>query len=388
MKDKIYLEDLVPYLNNVIIKLDTKFIKNLLIDSSCSNKPYKSKEFCLKIGTNWNTRFKFSSRVYAWFSGKRNIRVKDLSNIIKNSHYTWHDVEKNIIFIKAGTKKGEIKFDFPINLDKNFGSVIGYLLGDGSIDKKMTQPFFTNQNKELLSDFQSKIFHIFNVNPRIWYQKPNDFKGNKSKWVKRVNSITQIPHEMQGGLFYYKIVGQILIAIFGKFSFGRHKEVTEQIFYSNNQFKMGFLQAFYDSEGSFSSSSSCIRGFQDRRQVLEKISLMLLDFNIIPNNISYYIKKDKKRYYIDITGFYNILNFKNNIGIISSKKSSNLSKVIFHLKNHPRLRHDQTRNIILEILKSNNYLTINDVSFILREMYPRFLWDRSTINYHLSLLKT
>ncbi len=386
MKEEVNLEQLVPYLRNAILGLNKDFLRELLIDASKSDKPHIDKDFCLKIGAKWNYEYNASHIIRNWFNGERNIRVKYLERILKLSKYNWQDIEANLIFIRAGTTRGEVYPNFPIKIDKRLGSIVGYILGDGSITQSNLQMFFTNKNKELLKEFENNMFEIFEAKSRIWYQKLGKFKEDKSKWIMRVDKIDEIPNNMQGALFFQKINTQILIAILGEFAYGKRKEMTREIMDCNRDFKIGLIRAFFDSECNVGDDS--IRVYQNDKIILEKFRKLLREIGIISNSIRCYVKRDKERYYFSITGYYNFVKFLYYIGFTSKYKREALEKIVLRIKINKtfRLRHQETKQVILDILEEHRELNTKEIYKHLKRIYPDFKWDKSTIYGHLRYL--
>jgi len=386
MEDKVSLEKLIDFLDRSIVKLKLEFLRNLLIDASKSSKPWKNRKFAKSIGIKWCKKISSSTTIYKWFCGKRNTRVKFLKLIVKKSRYSWKDVENNLIGVKAGTPNGWIKPTFPIKIDKNLGSVIGHILGDGSIDGRYTQPFYSNQNKRLLEEFLISMQKSLGVMPRIWIQEANGF-NLKNPWIRRVSSIDEIPDGMQAGLFYPTISGIVLHAIFGKFAIGERKKITPQIKNSNIEFKKSLIRAFFDDEGTVQPEE--IGVFQDNKKLLEDIRKMLIELGIVPNKVTSYLKGNKKHYKFTITGYYNFLKFAKTIGFTSAQKQSKLLENITRINKRRsfKLRKNEARNNILLILKGKKRATTKEIRLLLKSKFPDFLWDKSTILRHLHNLE-
>jgi hypothetical protein len=161
----------------------------------------------------------------------------------------------------------------------------------------------------------------FGIQPRIWIQKKSNF-GN-TKWDFRVNTLKNLPKNRCVGLFYPKICGIILHSILGNFADGKNKQITTEIKNSHKLFLVHMIRAFFDSEASAYNKRNMIRVFQDNKDILEEIRNILFSFDIKTNNVKYYIKKYKKRYYFDITNKENFLKFHKVIGFNSNYKKLN-----------------------------------------------------------------
>lgn len=334
--NEIHLFDLTNCLMNTHVKMDLDFLAKLLKNASKCETPAINKEFIVKISGKFNENARAYNAIYDWLNGRTTIPFNKLIQIVEMSDYSLKDIEKYIISIKCGQKKGEIYVKFPIIIGKELGSIVGHILSDGSIDKHFNQVFYSNSNKELLEEFKEAMSIIFGIEPRIWVQEKPHF--GKTKWMKRLSELKDIPKGHNVGLFYPRICGVILHSIFGLFAYGKKKQITEQIKNSNRQFKIGLLRAFFDDEGSIISSSHTMKIHQDNKSILEGIIYLLSDFDIKSNPIRFYIKRTKKRHYFNITGFREYDTFNRIIGCTSSKKKEQFELLINKVKNSKYFR--------------------------------------------------
>lgn len=199
--NKIHLKDIIKILENAHFKIELKFLRQLLINASKSEKPWRNKIFAKKVGCIFNKKVDSATGISGWINGYRTLPLKKLIKIVNLSDYDWVDIETKLISIKSGINKGEIYIKFPIIIEKELGAIIGYLLGDGTIDKKYSQVSFYNKDIKLLKDFHDKMYKIFNLKPRIWIQKNNKFQ-DKSEWLCRCSSLEEIPKNHPVALFY------------------------------------------------------------------------------------------------------------------------------------------------------------------------------------------
>ncbi|MAH03717.1 hypothetical protein CMI39_02940 [Candidatus Pacearchaeota archaeon] len=331
MKKEIKLKSLVSYLKTTHIKLNLTFLNKLLKDASKSNLPHRDKKFAQRIGCPINKNKKSAMTIYGWIKGYRTIPMDKLIKIVKLSSYSWENVEMNLISIKAGIRSGEIKPNFPIKIDKKLGSIVGHILGDGSIEKRFHSVFFSNSDLELLKEFSKYSEEIFGIKPRIWVQKRRLFH-EKSQWLMKVDSLKKVPKNHSVGLFYPKICCDILYFLCGKFAEGKNKNITDQIKKSNKNFKIGFVRAFFDDEGSIRADNYTIRLHQDNKDMLKDFRDILKELNINSNLIRTYIKREKSRYYFNITGFKEYYRFNELIGCTSPKKKKELELLINKVK--------------------------------------------------------
>jgi len=328
MKDKFTLQDLSQNLIHTHIRLDLSFLNRLLVNASKSNKPHRAYKFLCELGCPINKTKKASSTVYGWLKGYRTVPMSKLIKIVKLSDYSWIDIEKHLISIKAGIRKGEISLRLPIIVDHKIGSIIGHVLGDGSIDKIFSSLFFSNSNSELLKEFRAYMKNIFGIEPRIWVQQKTKAFEEKSKWLVRVHNLDEVPLGYCVGLFYPKICTDILYSIFGKFAVGKSKKITKEIKDSNLEFKRGLIRAFFDDEGSIRSDNHTMRFHQDNKKLLEDLKQIIQEFRINTNPIRHYYKRGKIRYYFNLTGYRNYYKFYHLIACTSSKKAEQFELLI------------------------------------------------------------
>lgn len=323
MKD-ISLKDLKNDLTSTHVKIDLDFLRKLLLRISSFSRPYRDKELSHKIQSSYNEKWKLSPEIAGWWQGKT-IRFSKLQSLVDLSDTNWKTIEKHIISIKAGQQKGEIHINFPLSINESLGSIVGHILGDGSIDKKYRQVFFTNSCPALSIEFSNEMLQIFGTKPRIWIQQTNGF--NNSKWIKRITKI-DAKSGRQLGLFYPKICGMILHAIFGKFADGKFKTLTSRIKNAPLPFKRGLLRAIFDDEANVDVKSQMIRFSQDNRDVAERIRELLMEFNIKPNPLRSYFRNGKIHSYFNITHIRNYYSFYHLIGFTSPEKQKALARLI------------------------------------------------------------
>ena len=318
--DEIHLRDLQMVLANTHIVLKQEFLKQLLVNAAKSDFPHKKISFIEKIGCTYNPSSRTSTTIVGWINGYRTIPFKRLQIIISMSDFTWEDVESNVISIKAGIRKGEIMPIFPIKVKEKLGAIVGYILGDGTLDKKYSQIAFYNSNLVLLKHFSNSMKNIFGIEPRIWVQKKKKKLSEKSIWVGRVKSLEVVSNSANIALFYPRVCGLILKGIFGDFAVGKTKKITSQIKEANLSFQRGFIRAFFDSEGSAYNYRSMIRVYQDNKIMLQEIRGLLSNFDIKTNNVRTYVQRNKERSMFDITNTKNFMKFHKEIGFLSPKK--------------------------------------------------------------------
>ena len=334
---EIYLSDLANNLKHSHVKLNLTFLAELLKNSSNNDKPWRDRKFAKTISFPVNKNKKCSTTIYGWVRGYRTVPFSKLIDIIEISDYSWSDIENNLISIKAGIRSGEICPNFPIKIDRQLGAVIGHILGDGSIDRRFRSLFYSNSNYQLLKEFRDNMLMIFGIEPRIWVQEKTNF-NEKTRWLKRVSILSNIPNGHNVGLFYPKICSDILYAICGNFAEGKSKNITPEIWGFDLDFKIGLIRAFFDDEGSVRSDNYTLRFHQDNLELLDQIRTLIVELNINPHKIKFYIKRNKRRYYFNINGFREYALFSQIIGCTSTKKKDELDTLINKVKNSKQFK--------------------------------------------------
>jgi len=381
MLTEVDLQDIVTKLGkNCYIKLDVKFCKKLFKDVSNDIFPPYNNKLANFLGVKFYGKWNVSSRISRWYY-LGILPLWSVNKILRLSKYTWKDVENNLIGLRlhGGIKKIYVRPKFPIKLDKSMGIIIGHILGDGSIGKKLFQPFYSNKDKQLLNNFKVAMENIFGVNTRIWSQKSGNFK-EKTKWIARLNSLEEIQEYKQCGLFYPKICGIILHAIFGKFASGNHKEITKVIFETSEEFKAGLISAFYDDECTIYVDSSEIRLFQENKRILEVIRDLLKQFKINSSKLHCYIRNGKRHYYFGIFGIENFKRFKEFIGLTSLRKSMLLNKLIdfTEIGLKYKIQKGLIKSKLINLLKEKS-MTITELLHELSVLDSHILWRRRSL---------
>ncbi|MDO8646793.1 MAG: LAGLIDADG family homing endonuclease [Candidatus Diapherotrites archaeon] len=275
-----------------------------------------------------------------------------------------------------------------ITLGKETGSIAGHILGDGSITARDNAVFFSNTDISLLSEFSENMMVVFGVEPRIWVQEKRSFE-EKTKWKFRANSLKDIEFGCPVGLFYKKICGVLLNAALGNFAIGKDKKITEQIITAPKEFKKALVRAFFDDECTVDVLSRNIRVFQDRPALLEDFRKLLKEFEINSSELHFYLKREKQRYYFNISGFDNLAKFERIIGFTATEKMNKLAILIKKLNESKtkRLCKKEAKHKILEIIKNNSQpLCLKEITKELRNYSARIKWNESTVLKHLKWL--
>ena len=329
-KNKINITEIRKDLGKIHLKIDKKFLKFLLLKSSKSSRPHLDRHLQKKLKMKSNNKYKVNTTIYGWTRYANSVPLDKFLIILKLSNTSAKFAQSKIISLKAGMRGKEIFPKFPIIIGNSLGLIMGHILGDGSIDRKYKQVFYSNSNKELLKEFEKHMFEVFSIKPRIWQQDASNFEG-KTKWDKRLDKIDDLEKGRNCGLFYPSICGILLNSILYSFAIGKKKKIPEGVFNQSKKFKIGLIKSFFDDEGSVGNRN--IRLHQDNKEILVRFKILLIDVGISPGNIKTYIKKGKERHYLDIHKKSNFIKYWEKIGFTSSKKEKKLENLVI-IKNY------------------------------------------------------
>lgn len=229
------------------------------------------------------------------------------------------EVESHIVSIR--TRHGHIcKIKFPIFPSKQMASLVGHVFGDGYIGRRKRQFEYCNNNSNLLEEVKEHTKEIFGLEP----------------FTERWNRIG-----------YSSIVGEILE------KFGAHvapkikseKSIPEWIKLGPEDFKIAFIRALFDDDGSvlFSENYNAkgVNLYQIREKrllgqshnLLLEIKKMLHELGIYsgePHLRKFYLSNGEERAisYINITNYNSIFIFYRKIGLSKGDKLNRLMKII------------------------------------------------------------
>lgn len=311
-----HLGDLAEHAPHFSILLGKETLDRIFQRVSSSSQPWRNEALIEFLGFTFNSSVKGFPGLYAIVRGNKTMRLGVLSKLVELSGMHWSEIETGVLFLRAGQQGGEISPSFPLRPDFSLGLVIGHLLGDGSIDKRYQQPFFTNSENALIFEFMDAMRNIFGCEPRIWLQDADYYNG--SKWNRRIQ-ITEIAPGHQIGLFYPKACGLILNILGDDFALGRKKRITPRMMTAPDDFIRGLIRAFFDDEGHVDPLRG-IRFHNDNKQVMESIKLLLSRLGIESSPLHAHIRRGIPRYYFNICAQDALRRYMKIIGMTSPKK--------------------------------------------------------------------
>ena len=170
----------------------------------------------------------------------------------------------------------------PLIFNSNFAEFIGYVIGDGHIEKRYIE--ITNEDDEIISRVTDLSKSLFNLAPTI-------------KKDARTKNLYQIRFNSKTLVEIFKIFG------LNPGKKGKKLEIPEQIMLSDNEVVRSFIQAYFDCDSYPSKNRRSIELTSESQIMIQQISMLLKRFGILStiskkiiNEISYWRLTIKARY--------------------------------------------------------------------------------------------
>lgn len=165
--------------------------------------------------------------------------------------------QENYLTLKTrGSKK---ILTIPTYLNENFSEFLGYIIGDGHIEKNYVE--VTTENIEVINRLKELSKCLFNINPSI------------KKDIRTKN--------------LYKVIfsSKTLVKILSIFNLnpgkkGRNLKVPNQIQKSNDDVIKSFIKAYFDCDSSPSKNRRSIEVISESNILIKQISFLLRRFSI------------------------------------------------------------------------------------------------------------
>jgi len=205
---------------------------------------------------------------------KENKTIKEITNKLKNKRNYCQftaNLKKGIIpieliknnlnnnFLKIKEHNSKKIITTPTYLTKEFAEFLGYLIGDGHIEKNYTE--ITTQDKEIIQRITELSIILFNIAPSIKKEK-------RSKELYKIILASKTLVEI------LKIFG----LTHGKK--GKNLRVPSQIMLSNDETIRSFIKAYFDCDSSPSFNRRLIELSSESKIIIQQISLLLKRFKI------------------------------------------------------------------------------------------------------------
>ncbi|MBN1275803.1 helix-turn-helix domain-containing protein [Candidatus Woesearchaeota archaeon] len=266
-----------------------------LLKKKREEKGFLQRELAKKIG---------ATQTYISFVeiGKRNSNRKLLKDLCKTLDIDYAS------FLKEHTTpslRGEISLSE--KLTPAFAQFIGYLMGDGTIERDRIT--FFEQEKEVAAQYRKTYENCFNISVSYRFRKSKNY------------------HQLR---FTSRPLVRLIKEIFPEIRQARDSSIPEKIMRSPDKTVAAFLKGFFDAEGYVRE-----RGISlgiNNKSLAQQIQMALLRFSIISSIHEYDNKQnpysDERRFTIDITEKQSLRLFRKHIGFTLSRKSSTLESSI------------------------------------------------------------
>ncbi len=205
---------------------------------------------------------------------KKNKTIKEIANNLKNKRNYCQltvDLKKGIIPIKLIQNKLDANFlkikahhskkiiTTPTYLTKEFAEFLGYLVGDGHIEKNYAE--IITQDKEIIQRISKLSKILFNIIPLIK-------KDNRTKNIYRII-----------------LASKTLVEILKIFNLnpgkkGKNLQIPSQIILSDNEIVRTFIKAYFDCDSSPSFNRRQIELTSESKILIQQINYLLKRFKI------------------------------------------------------------------------------------------------------------
>ena len=182
-------------------------------------------------------------------------RMKPMRNGCKNRV----NIESGFVYPKK-TWKQSCKIPETITLDREFGYLIGAYCAEGCVTDK--QISISNNNKSYLEPIESWC-DKHNITTK-YYSSENK---NQSGWTSSDIRIYSI------------VLRDLIVGLCGKLS--HNKFVSQEILFSNDDFKTGFINAYFGGDGTIRTKDKSITVTSTSKKMLENVNVMLKTIDVM-----------------------------------------------------------------------------------------------------------
>ncbi|MBU0530319.1 MAG: Flp pilus assembly complex ATPase component TadA, partial [Nanoarchaeota archaeon] len=277
----IYTRDAKPLLNRIM-----------------KSYGFSKKDASKKMNINYLT---FNS----WF-GQNAIPLKELKRFLEITNYN-----KDVQIKRLSSRRSSKNIRNITKTSPELASILGYVIGDGNIDKNTTN--FHNSNHVLRKRFSYLVKDVFGI-------------GTTTQHFESRTSRVQI---------YSFVVSEILNKVFGipNRKKSRNADIPKLILKSSSREVSYFLSALFDCESYVSNKECEIEFSTSSEKLAKKIPYLLQRFGII-SKVSTKKINGKKYYRLMISGSDNLKLFKENIGYSHPEKKRRLDRILRKTKNY------------------------------------------------------
>lgn len=200
------------------------------------------------------------------------------------------------------------KVKLPVLLDETFAQFLGYLIGDGCIEKDRIT--FFEQRKDVALSYKKLFDSFLSLNCSYKFRETKNY------------------HQLR---FTSRPLVRLIISEFPEIKKTMDTLIPEKVLKSPNKVLSGFLRGFFDAEGYASTRGQVALGINNK-SLAQQIQMALLRFGIISSIHEYDNRRnpysENPRFTIDITEKESLELFKQNIGFSSENKLERLKETI------------------------------------------------------------
>jgi len=236
--------------------------------------------------------------------GKRNINRSFLRRLCSEL-----DINFKEFLNHYTTPYKRYNINLPKTLDSDFAQFIGYLIGDGCIEKDRIT--FFEQGKGLAFQYKEKFDKYFNINSSYRYREKKNY------------------HQIR---FTSRPLVRLIKKRFPKIKKALNSEVPKSILKSNDKVVASFLKGLFDAEGGVNTSRMSVSIACNNQYLIQQVQLLLLRFSILTSFIEY---DNKRNPYSNNPVFKLYINekqslelFQEHIGFTDITKRDKLQKII------------------------------------------------------------
>ena len=204
----------------------------------------------------------------------------------------------------------------PTVVDEELAGYLGYLLGDGSVDRHSAIAYVAEPEDDLLPKLERMIGHLFAVTPRL---------------VRRVRHDRNIP------------VTELYVnseCIASNLAFLRQKRVPNLIFMSGNKVVAQFLRWLFEADGTVFSKGRGRRAIGLKAKDVE----LLRDVQILLLRWGIHSRVDGNA--LLIRRGEDIVKYSEKIGFVSAKKASRLEALVKEAREFGRVHRQMTEQVV------------------------------------------
>jgi len=307
MPEKIYVKGKIQKINSK--KYYNSFTINekgrkLLLNKRKENKLFQ-KELAQKLG-------KTQTAISVVELGKINVNREFLRDLCDAFNINFR---KFLVNCAEPYKYKDVKL--PTKIDKDLAQFLGYLLGDGCIEKDRVT--FFEQRKDVALAYKKKYDKYFSIK--------SSYKFRKSKNYHQIR-FTSRPIVRLVQREFYEIKKTL------------DSEVPNKILRSKNNVVAGFIRGLFDAEGYISKGRVGLG--TNNELLMHQLQMLLLRFGIISSLLEYDNMKNiytkNHRFTLEISEKKSLELFKEYIGFTSHYKHKELNGIINNKSNTSYVR--------------------------------------------------